>query len=276
MSACFGEIEHLATMVTGCENLNLAMSGKAQLNSDGNYAYAVLKLHVADMGSVAGNEGFLDGVKKTAGKVKEWLAALIKAIKEFLTGKKKTVKEQEDETKAIKAKADKVVKEVVAKEPAKRTEWDKNMDKAVSGMDEGIKSLITKAEALKEQVGGEAFKEIGFESKELDHVIKLLKDAVKDADPNNSNVWGLGAAFARAQSALSAEMGQLNDKLNTYTFARQDVTDEQRNKIGSAVSPKMTGYGELMGKLESANNSLNKRMMSGLDSFMKSDAPLEL
>lgn len=277
MSACLGDIEHFATMISGCENINLAMGGKGQLNGDGHYAYAVLKLHVADMGSVAGQEGFLDGVKKTAGKVKEWLAALIKAVKNFLTGKKKTVKEQEDEQKEVKAKADKVEKQIAAKkEPEVRNGWDKMMDQAVTGMEAGIKGLITKAEALKEQVAGEAFKEIGFESKNLDHVIKLLQDAVKSANPESSDVWALGAAYARAQSALSADMGLLNDKLNAYTFTRQDITDEQRNKIGGAVSPKLTSYGELMGKLESANNALNKRMLSGLDKFMESDEPLKL
>ncbi|QYN79998.1 putative apolipophorin-III [Kosakonia phage Kc263] len=71
-----GEIEHLATMVSGCESLT---SG-GRITPDGKYSYAVLKLY-----SHAGNEGFLDTVKAAAGKIKEFFISLCEAIKDFLS-----------------------------------------------------------------------------------------------------------------------------------------------------------------------------------------------
>ncbi|QYN79997.1 putative apolipoprotein E [Kosakonia phage Kc263] len=85
----FGEVEHFATMVSGCESIN-----QGDVNSlDAKYAFSVLKLHANDMGIYAGNESFLDSVKKGAQSVKEWCLKLLKAIVEFVTGSKRKIKE---------------------------------------------------------------------------------------------------------------------------------------------------------------------------------------
>jgi hypothetical protein len=78
----FSDIEHFATVLSGCESIN---SGD-RISDNARYAFGVLKLHATDFSAHAGQEGFLDQVKKTAGNTKEWLIKLIKAIKEFFFG----------------------------------------------------------------------------------------------------------------------------------------------------------------------------------------------
>ncbi|AEV89526.1 putative virion structural protein [Pseudomonas phage OBP] len=77
------ELEHFATMVSGCESINTHLAKGTGLSADGEYAFTVLKLHASDAGFVAGTEGFLDNVKKGAKKGKEWFIAFFKALKDF-------------------------------------------------------------------------------------------------------------------------------------------------------------------------------------------------
>lgn len=75
----FGEVEHFSTMLAGCESIN---SGNA-LTPDGHYAFAVLKVHAQDEGLIAGQEGFLDSIKKGAQKTGEFFIKLFKAIRDW-------------------------------------------------------------------------------------------------------------------------------------------------------------------------------------------------
>lgn len=73
------DVEHFAIVLSGCESINHG-DYKAP---DSTYAQAVLKLHAQDAGFVAGQEGFLDSIKKGASNVKEWVLKLIKAITDW-------------------------------------------------------------------------------------------------------------------------------------------------------------------------------------------------
>lgn len=83
------EIDHYARIIMGCESINSVFANGGKLTEDGRYAQAVLKLHVEDAGDIAGTESFLDSFKKGAENVKEWIVKLVKAIRDFVTGKKK-------------------------------------------------------------------------------------------------------------------------------------------------------------------------------------------
>ena len=92
-------------MLSGCEAINLG----DYKSPDSKYAQGVLKLHANDLGVFAGQEGFLDMVKKGAGKIKEWFLNLIKAIVNFIdditgqTAKRKQIeKELEERDRQIK------------------------------------------------------------------------------------------------------------------------------------------------------------------------------
>ena len=81
----FGEVEHFATMLAGCESI----SNGNTTNTDAKYALSVLKLHANDAGLYAGQEGFLDSIKRGANNVKEWILKLIQAIRNWFKGSKK-------------------------------------------------------------------------------------------------------------------------------------------------------------------------------------------
>lgn len=75
----YSDIEHFSNMVAGCESIN---AGDYK-SSNSLYTQSVLKLHANDAGTYAGQEGFLDGIKKGASNVKEWVLKLIKAITDW-------------------------------------------------------------------------------------------------------------------------------------------------------------------------------------------------
>lgn len=76
----YSDLEHFGTILSGCESIN------AGDYKSGNsiYAQTVLKLHLNDAGMYAGQEGFVDSIKKGAKKTKEWVEKFIKALKEFI------------------------------------------------------------------------------------------------------------------------------------------------------------------------------------------------
>lgn len=84
----FNDVEHYATMLAGCESINTG-NYKAE---DAVYATTVLKMHANDAGLFAGQEGFLDAIKSGAKKTKDWIAALIKSITDWLSNKYRDAK----------------------------------------------------------------------------------------------------------------------------------------------------------------------------------------
>lgn len=76
----YSDLEHFSNMIAGCESIN-----EGDYKSPNSiYAQTVLKLHANDAGLYAGQEGFLDMIKKGASSVKKWFLELIKAIVNFI------------------------------------------------------------------------------------------------------------------------------------------------------------------------------------------------
>ena len=72
----YSDIEHFSNMVSGCESLQLGTTKEP----NAVYAFTVLKLHAGDAGLVAGQEGFLDNIKKGASNTVKWVKQLMVAI----------------------------------------------------------------------------------------------------------------------------------------------------------------------------------------------------
>lgn len=81
----YSDIEHFSSIVSGCEALT---NGNGN-SPDGLYALTVLKLHANDAGLYAGQEGFVDAIKKGAKKTKQWILELVKAIRAWIKDKYK-------------------------------------------------------------------------------------------------------------------------------------------------------------------------------------------
>lgn len=77
----YSDVVHFSNMLAGCESIN---AGQYK-DPDSVYAQTVLKLHANDAGLYAGQEGFLDSVKKGAEKTAEWAKKLFDAIKKWFS-----------------------------------------------------------------------------------------------------------------------------------------------------------------------------------------------
>lgn len=84
----FSDVEHFATLVTGCESIN---AGRPN-SEEGRYAQSVLRLYTPAFGAVAGQEGFLDSVKAGAQKTGEFIKKLFEAIKKWFADVFKSTK----------------------------------------------------------------------------------------------------------------------------------------------------------------------------------------
>jgi predicted S18 family serine protease len=98
----YSDIEHFSNMISGCENINAGdyKSGNSV------YVLSVLKLHANDAGIYAGQEGFLDVVKKGTSNIKEWITKLINAILDFVIKGRKQLREAEEYSAKLQKEAE--------------------------------------------------------------------------------------------------------------------------------------------------------------------------
>lgn len=147
----FSDIEHFGNIVDGCESIN----NNNHNSPNARYTFAVLKLHAVDMGSIAGQEGFLDGVKAGAAKTAEWIKKLFEAIKKWFSDVFKSTKgkfnsflktgnDEEKETNRKKARSSLIPKIEALKtaagnvpEGVKTEGFVKNAEKAIEALDNG-------------------------------------------------------------------------------------------------------------------------------------------
>lgn len=80
------DLEHYSRILAGCESAYHHANSNTDMTPDGKYAFAVLSLHAGDAGIHAGQEGFMDSIKKGATKAKDWIMKILKAIREWLGG----------------------------------------------------------------------------------------------------------------------------------------------------------------------------------------------
>lgn len=83
------ELEHVCALANGMSELAMREDVTKELTPDGVFANSVLVLNDVDLPSLAGQEGFWDGVKKGATKVYEWIKQLIRTFRDWFNGKSK-------------------------------------------------------------------------------------------------------------------------------------------------------------------------------------------
>ena len=77
MESISHEFDNTFNLAAGMEAIALAGAAESYDGFEANYAHTVLTLNDID---VSGQEGFLDGIKKGARKVYEWIRDLIKSM----------------------------------------------------------------------------------------------------------------------------------------------------------------------------------------------------
>ncbi|EBY9763905.1 hypothetical protein D5W64_12400 [Salmonella enterica subsp. enterica serovar Saintpaul] len=83
------ELVSVCSLTNGMNELAFREDVTAELTPDAVYANTVLVLNDVDLPSLAGQEGFWDGVKKGATKVYEWIKQLIRTFRDWFNGKSK-------------------------------------------------------------------------------------------------------------------------------------------------------------------------------------------
>jgi hypothetical protein len=108
--------EHEAELVTGYVDLLDCKEQEIELTPAAVYTEAVLDMTNSDLQVVAGQEGFLDSIKRGAVKVYEWIKSIIRAIRNWFSKDSKHYAEAKKELTALKeAPVETALEELVSK-----------------------------------------------------------------------------------------------------------------------------------------------------------------
>jgi hypothetical protein len=214
------DIEHYATMVSGCESINQ----RDYSHPDAIYASAVLQLHVNDMGSYAGQEGFLDQVKKGASSVKEWIIKLVKAIKQFIFGKK---------DKPKKSLPKKEEKELVSK-----------IESQLAEIKGGMENVVSKAEYFKRMENNLWFNKNLNISLDFDKIIETANKVTSLANSKiTSNIGeSIQDELAKIFGLVKKQASSLADGLEKKVKASTDKEEEKYFNLVAPIAKKLTSF----------------------------------
>lgn len=204
MEALHAEFENTYNLAAGMEAITATGPAISYDGCEAHYAHTVLVLNDID---VSGQEGFLDGVKKGAAKVYQWIKDLIKTIRGWFTGGSKAQYEKDK----------KEINDVIREANIRRTK-----DLKDKGVDEYVKQMTDI---------GEATNPIVAEIKRLPPPAKkIANEAIKEVNiPNVSTPQELddsikGTVINEISSKLKSKFSQLETKVKE--IKRIDPTGE--------------------------------------------------
>lgn len=272
MQHLLDDVEHFAKIVSGCESINNLVNNGVALDTNGRYAQSVLRLHAQDdLGSIAGNESLLSGIKKGAKKVKEWILELIKAIKNYVTGAHKKSKDFEADYRALKAKhtqAQSKAKSAPPEKSKKTEEWEEIFDNSAKGFDGPLKEILTRFNEMEKTVSGDGFKTIGY-SPSFGNVKPGIERAIELAESDKPDPWFIQNSITVAMNKMTAEINAVEKKLAAWN-QKTDEKDVGGSNIGTEVSKGVTQMGAINNGLTTLLERLKVNMTKSLDSFMAS------
>lgn len=226
MESISHEFDNTFNLAAGMEAIALAGAAESYDGFEANYAHTVLTLNDID---VSGQEGFLDGIKKGARKVYEWIRDLIKSIRAWFTGSskadyekaKKEITEDLELVKRVKELKEKGVDAYIKHDPdegivriIKRMPPD--VKKAVN---EEIKQVdipnVTTPEELNESIRGTVINDIAAKVASRINGIERHVAEIKRIDPNGETLKSLG---------INPDMNVIvnNTKNKEALFSRED------------------------------------------------------
>lgn len=256
------DIEHYSRIIAGCESINHVLSGNGSLTEDGRYAQSVLKLRAQDeFGALAGNESLLEGVKKGARKLKEWIVALVKSMVGFITGSTKKVKE-------VGARADEFAKKYNSLKAEQKEKAKEEIKSIVTPHGQVFTRIADKLEALQKESEDKAFDVIGFKP-DLSQTLKRIKAVIEACEEGN---------WISAAGELKLSIGNIDGQLNSLTTKLSVVTklDELKNGEGTPELNSAAGkVASWLNKATAVSHSIsmnfagvNEKALLWLDDFM--------
>lgn len=250
------DVQHYATIITGCESIIQVATWGGKLTDEGRYAQSVLRLQAQDdLGAFAGTESLLDGIKKGAKKLKDWIMSLIAAVKKFITGSQNQKKNFEAEYKKIKAAYDKVP-------AAEKEKVEEKAKPAANAFSQVFERIITKLEAAQEAAKGETFGEVGYKP-DLGTAINDMKAAKRAAD--DEALFMIVISLQLTSKRLDAELNSLSDKLSSFASGEETPA---KNSAASKVAAWINSTTAINHSIVMNIKSANAKSMSALDAFM--------
>lgn len=243
----YSDVQHFGTILSGCEAFSNGKGG----SPDAVYALTVFRLHANDQGLVAGQEGFMDAVKKGAGNIKEWIKKLIQAIRDYF--KSKEGKGSAEEVAIIKK---------VAQAPENKESGDGD-EKKPSGMSKedmfklGWKSFATTFSQLSNKIGGiEDLSEELSGSPDNDTFIKRVESIKEDIESNPGNTSPVSDIMD-----LQNDFKAASEKITSLLAGKGDafLSDEENKKVVSAAGKASVIYLECFKAIGSAFDSFAAR-----------------
>lgn len=213
MESLVGDFDHIITLTKGFEDLHEDIKGNSESQDDALYTDTVLKLNDIDLTSVVGEEGFLDSIKRGAGKIKEWIMNLIRSIRSWLKG---DADKKYEEAKKDLAKTDAgegPSEKVVAEKALDIIKEDPKVSAPLRRMPESVKSQIRDAIT-------DFGKGVNGDTKE--------KGSFTISDPNKSSFYNT------AVNRMSEMVARLLRTVQVHTkeIARIDPNGEARKELG--------------------------------------------
>lgn len=221
------DLSHYARIIAGCESINYVLSGNGHLTEDGRYAQSVLKLRAQDeFGALAGNESLLEGVKKGARKLKEWILSLVAAIKNFLTGAGKQKKDMQTRYNEIKAAHSKAT-------PEAKSKVEEKWNPALKPYAEVFTRIVDKLKNASPETLKPSFEALGF-SPDTERAVDLMQQAIKDCQ-NEADFFSLYDKVMRASGHVEEMMLKAQSRM-TVASAKADDNPELSKHVSKIAS----------------------------------------
>lgn len=208
----FSDVEHHIAVFDGCESL---LHGDPK-SADAQYAFTVLKLHANDQGIYAGQEGFMDTIKKGARSTVKWIKQIIQAIRDYMKG---ISREDRDRINKI----DKILKELKIADYDPTEAYDAMMAPALVIKDK----LETLREAAGDVIPGRS--PIGASMERVDELIEFLK---------GDKEWTLYKSIDKLLAELKNTLTRVNSDLEKAVSGKKDDEDlpEETKKLAKLAT----------------------------------------
>lgn len=227
--ALLGDFKHIMKIQAGLETLHEDIDFDGPLGDEVEYATTVLKLNDLDLKEVAGNEGFMDGVKKAGTKVKEFIKQLIAYIRSFFKPKEADVKEVEGFLRSMRRKRDAqdlvneatnlatsgVIPESIVKTPKTGTplgDYNRHRKDRAEQTRDRVRRLSTEERSLVKQAAEEVSQNADIQDK-----VVMLEDNVRLRVNNTINRFANTALTAMNEMARIDPTGESRAHLKLAT-----------------------------------------------------------
>lgn len=203
----YSDVEHVMTMMSGCESL---LNGDPK-SADASYAFTVLKLHATDAGFIAGQEGFMDAIKKGASASVEWVKKLIRAIRDYLKGISREERERLNDI-------DKKLKDLFKVEgynPADAYEELKNPANMILQRLEGVAKDVEGTDL--------SFPDITALAKKMENLIEYM-----DGDSTNDFYKKVDSLLSDINNAITSATTSLDKSVSSKEGDDKSLTDSEK------------------------------------------------